>query len=193
LSYVNQNYLFSSPSRKLNYRSYYLWLQRNSQLILTLITYTNKMLLTNLRVVKTQQFLQQLSRVYFRSGLFKPFSHLSPQWKPILESQFVRGLEYWSYRPLVQALSLSQAPYNLILPTSDLLFYNQVFYDNKYIAVSVSNRYYRVMLTHLLLLLLKPWQLWNPLFSHSYNFLASLDAYSLVRFYNSRFFKVYSV
>ena len=191
MSYVIQHFYQPISVSRITYRKYYNWLYRNIPFMVILIEYTalaDKIYLRNLNPVSTRPIIINLA---FRGAIKKLFTKLILRWRPIRESQHVRGVEYWAYKSALAGFgdehqSLTYRPY---LTYSNTYFYNQPFIEQKYVIISFSQKYYRQVMVHFLHLILRGWQFWRSETKYSLNLIAFTTEFSLLSFFNSRFFR----
>lgn len=193
LSYVNQNYLKAITPPRLTYKSYFYWLLRNSRtlplILIAPLKHVSKIWLYN----NSWVFDKPLLSFYFSKGISHLFSKTSITWKPILESAYNRGLEYWAYRSVLECFPNANFNGYYQPKIASNPWFNQIYLENNYIGVAFFNKYFRTVLIYHLFLVIKPWQIWRTHFKFSYGLLIKNDAFHLLRFFNTQFFKQYSV
>jgi len=193
LSYAIQNFYRLSPVNRLTYRRYYNWLYRNTASIWYLINYlhlnSNIYLQTLSKSLISPKFLKSL----FSKSLIKLFTKKILKWRPVKESQWVRGVEYWAYKTILHNTLINEAAVKPVLYHSEVYFYNQYLFEKRYVLISFYQKYYRTVLVNFLHLLLRPWQFWRSHLFYDMNSLLITGEFFLLRFLNTRLFKVYSV
>ena len=164
----------------------------NNITMVTLALYPSNLLKYSTWSNNSSYFSYSLCKAYFSRGLIKPFTKGLLRWRPALETQFNRGLEYWSYQNALRSVSNNNVLSTKVVKLAKTPFFNLTLHDQRYIAVYLSQKYNRVVLTHLLNLLLRPWQIWRNNFSYSYQVIPYHANFQLLRFINTRFFKIYT-
>jgi hypothetical protein len=200
LSYVIQHFYRPLSENRVTYRRYYNWLYRNTTFIMTLMEYTafsNNLYIytsnTNLRVIGPDMW-----NLLFKGGLKKLFSKLILRWRPIRESQHVRGVEYWAYKVALTGLGgetsrFSNYSSKVALVYSRTHFYNQCFFEHRYVIFPLYKKYYRLVMLEFLHLLLRGWQFWRVELGYSLNLIFVATDFYFLPFFNSRFFKTLTV
>lgn len=94
----------------------------------------------------------------FRGGLLRYYSSKSPAWRPLLESQYVRSLEYWSFRNslIVVTDRVNYFDTLAVKPLSNTFFLNQYLFEKRYTSLSAKSQTYRTMFLFLIKTLLIP-------------------------------------
>ena len=193
MSYVIQHFYRLSPVNRLTYRRYFNWLARNTALIWFLINYLNINSNVFLKSFKDLMVSPQLLKSFFSKGLIKLFTKSSLKWRPVRESQWVRGSEYWSYKLMSQNFLNDQLLTKPLHLYTTNYFYNQPLLEKRYMLISFSQKYYRVVLVNFLHLLIKSWQFWRTQLVYTMNSLLITNEFFILRFLNTRLFKVYFV
>ena len=198
LSYVIQHFYQPISVSRVTYRKYYNWLYRNTPLIVTLMEYTSFCDYLILTTTNPILIRPEVIRMFFKGGLKKLFSKLILRWRPVRESQHVRGVEYWAYKTALKSfkgggLNLGGYNHKTALAYSSVHFYNQCFFEHRYVIFSLHKKYYRIVMLEFLHLILRGWQLWRHELNYSLNLIVVATEFSLLGFFNSRFFKTLAV
>jgi hypothetical protein len=193
LSYVTQNYYRPNTNLRLTYRRYYSWLFSNAAAILTLVlqlSQKNKGVWLNLTFIKNPT---QFINTFFSKGLTRLFTKAALSWRPLVESQFVKGLEYWAYTSNITLLSKTVVKLAPKASYSSTYFFNQVWVEKSYTSITLYNKYYRTVLINFLFLLIRGWQAWQPYFTFTSGLIFVSKDLHLLKFFNTRLFKILSV
>lgn len=193
MSYAIQNYYRPSVTLRLTYRRYHLWLVANAPRMLFLFSHLAK---HDQWVQLNTTFLQRpfhFFKLIFSKGLLRFFTKSTLKWRPIVGSQFIQGLEYWAYQTNLQILNNNLPKSSPCLTFSDTYFINQPLLEKSYTNVTLSSKYYRIVLMNFLYLSTRTWQVWRPYFRLPSNLVfVSKDLY-LLKYFNTRIFRVLSV
>ena len=189
MSYVIQNFSRMTSLNRLSYRRYYTWLYRNTASIWLLMNYLN----TASQLYLQWEYPSYLLKAFFSRSLTRFFTREGIKWRPVRESQWVKGLDYWTSYLLIATMDrvALHSPTH-ISPTSQL-FFNQVLLEKRYLMIAFSQKYYRYALVTFLHLLIRPWQYWRHQLSYSLELVVLTHEFFLLRFLNTRLFKVYLV
>ena len=191
LSYVIQNFYNVNQSLVLNQKLYLIWINRNSPLILTFIIKNWNLLINNISYLNNIQSLQQLNRFFFNTGFYKLFKTLLIKWNPLLTTNYIKSLQYWTLK-FNNILLDKQTNSVSLLTVENEFFYNQYFNNVVISNISLHNKYYRTVILKFITLLTLNWQLWNRNYNISFKFMLITKNFHLIRFYNTYFFKMYN-
>lgn len=189
MSYVIQNFSRITSINRLSYRRYFTWFYRNTALIWLLLNYLN----SSSQIYTQGLYPPYLLHSFFSKSLFKLFTKNVIRWRPVRESQWVRGLEYWTYYLFLSVMSSTSRNLALQKLSTPYLFFNQPLLEKKYVMISFYQKYYRYTLVTFLHLLLRHWQYWRYQLFYSLELLITTRDFFLLRFLNTRLFKVYLV
>ena len=193
MSYVTQNYYRPNTNLRLTYRRYYSWLFSNAAAILTLVlqlSQKNKGVWLNLTFIKNPT---QFINTFFSKGLTRLFTKAALSWRPLVESQFVKGLEYWAYTSNITLLSKTVVKLAPKASYSSTYFFNPDWVEKSYTSITLYNKYYRTVLINFLFLLIRGWQAWQPYFTFTSGLIFVSKDLHLLKFFNTRLFKILSV
>jgi hypothetical protein len=193
MSYAIQNYYRPSVTLRLTYRRYHLWLLANAPRMLLLFSHLSK---HDYWLHLDQTFLQRPAhffRLIFSKGMLRFFTKSTLKWRPIVGSQFIQGLEYWAYKTNLQIVENNLPKHSPSLSFTPTYFLNQVRLEKNYTNITLSQKYYRIVLINFLYLSVRSWQVYRPYFRLPLNlFFVSKDLY-LLKYFNTRIFRVLSV
>ena len=98
MSYAIQNFYSVNQAMILNQKSHSIWAFKNTPLMVTLIIqWTN--LITHIVNVKSNGAVWiHLIHVFYKAGFANVFNTLIPRWKPLLGSNYPKGMHYWTYK-----------------------------------------------------------------------------------------------
>lgn len=189
-----QNFYSLTTINRLTYRRYFHWLYRNTALVWLLINYLNSSLSTYLTLETKFKYFPALLKTIFSQSLNNLFTKNAIKWRPIRETQWVRGVEYWSYSTFLTFLeekSFNQT--NHLTLSQPTLFENQYLLEKKYTLITFFQKYYRFVLVNFLHFLIRPWQYWRHQLCYNLELLVLTQEFYVLRFLNTRLFKVYSI
>jgi len=193
LSYAIQNYYRPSTTLRLTYRRYHLWLLSNAPRLLMLFTQLSH---KTKGVELGSTFLKHPSTflsLFFSKGILKLFTKSALKWRPLVGSQFVKGLSYWAYRVnlnLIENESVVHVPKLTFSPT---YFLNQTLLEKSYTNITLSSKYYRVVMMNFLYLSFRGWQVWRSQFKFTSSLIFVGKDLHLLKYFNTRIFKILSV
>jgi len=190
-----QNFYSLTSINRLTYRRYFHWLSRNTASIWLLFNSLNSSVTQYLNLNLNFKYFPALLVTLFSQSLSNLFTKNSIKWRPIRENQLIRGAEYWTYRTFLNTIEKGVTT-SLTVTTKDNpphLFYNQHLIEKKYTLMSFFQKYYRFTLVNCLHFLLRPWQYWRHQLSYNLNLLLLTNEFYLLRFLNTRLFKVYYI
>jgi hypothetical protein len=192
--YLSQYTIVIGSSFRLTYRKYFYWLLRNSSYLLGNFFYASRLRsggdFSTIRQYSTHpEFLQDV----FVDSISRHYSTRSPYWRPLLEVQYVRSLEYWSYN-----LNLNRVKTKKILPSKPItfskkLFFNQTILEFKYTGLSTDQTVFKKLFTDIVQLILNNWQLLRPTNFIDLKFMLFSVNCFLFKKFNTKFFKIYSI
>jgi hypothetical protein len=195
MSYVTQNFYSLTSTNRLTYRRYFHWLSRNTASIWLLFNYLNSSLNQYLNPVLNFRYFPALLTTLFSQSLSNLFTKNAIKWRPIRENQWIRGTEYWTYRTFLNTMEGDVVTHSTTTTESlsSSLFYNQQLLEKKYTLISLFQKYYRFALVNFLHFLLRPWQYWRHQLSYNLDLLLLTNEFYILRFLNTRLFKVYYI
>jgi hypothetical protein len=140
-----------------------------------------------------------LFKVFFFAKMFnraiqKHFSSNTLLWKPLLETQVVRGFEFWAFKSAL--IRLDQKPITnstIYQPLKSKLFLNQIVLEKRYTKMLVNNRTYRIIFNNFIKFLIASWYVWCPSFKLTLNTLLLNEDWLILKRLNTRFFKLLSI
>lgn len=189
-----QNFHSLTTINRLTYRRYFHWLYRNTALVWLLINYLNNSSSVYLNPITHFKYFPALLQTIFSQSLNNLFTKNAIKWRPIRESQWIRGVEYWSYTTLLMFLE-EKSPNKVanLLTSQSTLFENQYLMEKKYTLITFFQKYYRFVLVNFLHFLIRPWQYWRHQLCYNLNLILLTREFYVLRFLNTRLFKVYSI
>ena len=192
--YLSQYRINIHVSFRLTYRKYFFWLLRNSAYLLGNYLYVGRVnfgteFLTTRRFLTQPDFLQEL----FVDALPRHYSTQSPYWRPLLEVQYVRSLEYWSYKVnlnrLLDKVLVNPDPIML----KNKLFLNQTLLEFKYTSLSTDNTLFKHLMLNIFIMSLNTWQIPKNFLVYDLKFVLFYPNLFLIRKINTQLFRIYSI
>lgn len=195
MSYVIQNFFVINSALRLTYRKYFFWLLKSNNKAITNYLFRAQLFYTSTLGSPTYS----LFKVFFFAKMFnrsiqKHFSSSTLLWKPLLETQAVRGFEFWAFRSTIINLDRKSTITPIIQqPLKSRLFLNQILLEKRYTKMLINDRTYRVIFNNFTKLLITSWYVWRPSYKLTLNALLLNEDWLILKRFNTRFFKLLSI
>ena len=192
MRFIQQNILSNTIENRLTLtpRLYQVWVSRNLDLMLSLIT-KNFLIYTKCDIGLVVLLNQQLS-TYYQKSIAVRVRQIYNRPSFLIETNFFKSLQYWNIKiASYYTLKTFQNKTPFTLKTN--ILFNQYFLAKKIISVNFHNTKFRVVTFNFFYHSLSPYQQLTKTFNNTFNFnIFSFNIY-LLKFYNNYFYKIYTI
>lgn len=192
MSYVIQNFYHVNQGLVFTQKLYLTWVFRNCPLMIALsLRRFHSFIIPGIRLNSPLLYVETVHWLY-KGGFTKIWKKLVTRWRPLLGSNYTKGMQYWTYKLGITLLEKETPTVNLIQPDHSILLYNHYYTSVIISNISLHNKYYRIVMMKFLTLLIYSWQVWVKKHRWSFNFILINKNFNVLYFYNYYFFKMFN-
>lgn len=192
MSYVIQNFYQVNQGLVFTQKLYLIWVFRNSPLMISLSLRHFHTFIVPVMYLNSSLLYVEMVNWLYKSGFTKIWNKLVTRWKPLLGSNFTKGMQYWTYKLGSSLLEKNYLKVNLLQPHDNFVIYNQYYTSVVVSNISLHNKYYRIVMMKFLNLVLYTWQVWVQRHRWTFNFILINKNFHVLYFYNFYFFKMFN-
>jgi len=192
MSYAIQNFYNMNQKVHFNKRTYLTWIFRNLPIIIAYINKTNNIFMYLSIDKQFQIYNTHLFHTFFNNGFYKLCRKLTVTWRPLLGSNYIKSLEYWSCKLGIYLVESDIKVYKSIVVSQEY-FLNIYLHPVLVSNIPLQNKYYRTVLIKFMYLLLLNWQVWKRVYDIAFRFTLITKDFYLIRCYNQPKFKIHHI